>query len=158
MNRIWLVASPCLVASAVAGCGNNYIYLTYKDYILQGPTSANINRLFPSDPNTIPNLFVRTPNGEVCSLDQLPEEVVGRLARVQKVRDGDLDRYECDATSLTYKNGKLVTLMIGEGPLQIGVNRAGPFRSLPMTQDEVRGLFGEPERSGTASRPMFKVN
>jgi hypothetical protein len=151
MDRI-VTAAALVLAGGIAGCGESYTYLTYSHSIFQGSASGTIDRMVQADPNKIPDVFVKTPQGATFPLKALPEDVVAKLPGVRLTKNLGVERYEIDATALEYKNGTLFQATFGAGPLLIGAKEAGPFRQLPMTAAEVRNLFGPPERSGRASK------
>ena len=161
MNQRHFIVILCSLASPLFGCGERYTSVLYKDTILRGQTSESIDRLVQRDPNIIPDLFVRTPAGEVFELQHLPQNVVSELegVRYESVRSvggPHTEHYYFGETSLTYQDGNLFLVSFGEGPLEIGANEGGPFRKFPMTLDEVHEVFGEPEREGRVSGPMFR--
>jgi hypothetical protein len=156
MNERRFSIAIFLSVAFLAGCGERYSYLTYKEVIFQGPTTTKIIRMYPREPDKIPSLFVRTPNGEVFKLDELPEAVVSKLDGARHTNNLGLDQYFCGGTMLEYKRGRLVTFTFGEGPLKIGAKRNGPFREFPMSRDGIHEMFGDPEREGRASKPSFE--
>lgn len=158
LRRSFLVIAS-LFACVVSGCGgdaNSYSYLTYKEVIFQGPTNANIDRMFTKEVGEIPNLFVKTPAGEVFALKEIPEKIVARLPGARHRKYGFTDEYDLDQTNLGFVNGVLRQGSFGKGPLQLGTRAVGPFRSLPMTSEQVRDLFGKPEREGRAEKSKIK--
>lgn len=156
MNLNSAVALAGLLTIACIGCSGGYSYVTYKDIIFHGPSNARIDSMYAGDPNQIPAVFVRTPTGDVFELKALPPAVVNKIKDVQHVRDGLLDRYYCGSTTLVYQGGRLTQWSFGEGPLEIGAHQKGPFRSFPMTRNQIHEMFGAPEREGRASKPMFR--
>jgi hypothetical protein len=112
--------------------------------------------MYPTEVGRTPDLFVKTPDGEVFAFGELPETVIKAIDGVQHTNQLGVDQYSCGASVLQYQHGRLLTFSLGEGPLQIGVDRNGPFRSFPMTRADVYEIFGEPEREGRASPPLFE--
>jgi hypothetical protein len=100
---------------------------------------------------------VKTPSGDVFKLHELPEAVVRQVEGARHVnQSGVVDQYSCAETILEYRKGILLTFSLGEGPLKIAANPDGPFRSFPMTREDVLQIFGEPQREGRASKSSFQ--
>jgi hypothetical protein len=131
-------------------------YMTYKEVIFQGPTNADFDRLSTREVGEIPNLFVKTPTGEVFALKKLPEKIVAQVPGIRHAKFGVTDEYDLGESKLGFVDGVLRQCYFGKGPLQFGTKQAGPFRALPMTSMQLRELFGEPEREGRAAKSAIK--
>jgi hypothetical protein len=162
INRLITVAFLAVPASLAAGCGELFHKMEYDAATFSGPAAAAYSRMSTGElptssqiqHRTIADVLVRLSDGTIFELARFPEEVAkaraGQGTDVSGLTCYHLRDSNCD---LYYRGGTLVGAVLADG-MEIAKTEQGPFVKLPLSADEVRQVFGDPNRQARFRGPM----
>ena len=141
--------------------------MSYEDVSFDGPSRSEYTSLSTgharSGGSGIVDIYVKLEDGKVYRLRELPEEVAAGLSKEltagrTSVGEGPGTYYLGTNTILQYQGGELYYVILAGEDISVSGSADGPFLSFPLTARQIRDLFGEPDREGTAPVSRFRFN